>query len=62
MGLKAYGVSSDPRQYVGALYRELREILARNKDFVQCIFKPKPTYLGETIPVFGDGNVTNDKT
>ena len=62
LGLKAYGVLSDPRQYVGALYRELREILARNKDFVQCIFKPKPTYLGETIPVFGDGNVTNDKT
>jgi len=54
-------VASDPRQYVGATYREIREILARNKDFIQCIFKPKPTYLGESIPVFGDGNVTNDK-
>ena len=61
LGIEAYGVNSDPRQYVGATYREIREILARNKDFVQCIFKPEPTYLGEVIPVFGNGNVTNDK-
>ena len=60
LGLEAYGVPSDPRQYVGELYREVREILARNKDFIQCIFKPKPTYLGEVIPIFGDGNLTND--
>ena len=26
-----------------------------------CVFKPEPTYLGEVIPVFGNGNVTNDK-
>ena len=61
LGLDAYGVGADPRQYVGATYRELREILARNKDFVKCIFKPEPTYLGDTIPVSGDGDVTNDK-
>lgn len=61
LGLEAYGVASDPRQYVGATYREFREILARNKDFVKCIFKPKPTYLGETIPVSGSGDLTNDK-
>ena len=61
LGIEAYGVASDPRQYVGAAYREIREILARNKDFVKCIFKPEPTYLGEVIPVFGNGNVTNDK-
>ena len=61
LGLDAYGVGADPRQYVGATYRELREILARNKDFVKCNFKPEPTYLGDTIPVSGDGDVTNDK-
>ena len=59
--LEAYGVNSDPRRYVGAAYRELREVLARNKDFIQCIIKPKPTYLGETIPVSGNGDITNDK-
>ena len=61
LGLEAYGVGADPRQYVGALYRELREILARNKDFIKCLYKPDPTYLGETIPVSGSGDITNDK-
>ena len=61
LGLEAYGVGSDPRKYVGATYRELREILARDKDFIKCIFKPEPTYLGETIPVSSNGNATNDK-
>lgn len=61
LGIEAYGVSADPRRYRGAVYRELREVLARNKDVVKCIFKPEPTYLGEAIPVNGDGNLTNDK-
>lgn len=61
LDLNAYGVSSDPRKYSGQLYRELREILARNKDFIKSIYKPKSTYLGETIPVSSNGNVTNDK-
>lgn len=61
LGIEAYGVNSDPRKYQGQLFREIREILARNKDFINCIIKPKPTYLGETIPVNGNGNITNDK-
>lgn len=61
LGIEAYGVASDQRQYVGAGYREAREIMARNKDFVKCIFKPAPTFLGDTIPVNGNGNDTNDK-
>ena len=60
LGLEAYGVGADPRQYVGAAYRELREILARDKDFIKCIFKPEPTYLGDTIPVSGNGDITDD--
>ena len=60
LGIEAYGVGADPRQYVGKIYREIREILARNKDFIKCIFKPEPTYLGETIPVNGNGDITND--
>lgn len=60
LGIEAYGVGADPRQYVGRIYREMREILARNKDFIKCIFKPEPTYLGETIPVNGNGDITND--
>ena len=61
LGIEAYGVNSDPRKYVGEIYREAREIIARDKDFIKCIFKPQPKYLGETIPVNGNGNITNDK-
>jgi SanA protein len=60
LGLKAYGVASDPRQYVGQEYRELREVLARVKDFFAVVIKPEPRYLGETIPVSGNGDLTND--
>lgn len=59
LGIDAYGVASNPRSYSGQLYRDIREILARNKDFVYTIFKPEPTYLGEAIPVWGNGNDTN---
>lgn len=61
LGIEAYGVPSNPRKYGGQFIRDIREILARDKDFVKCIFKPEPTYLGESIPVSGDGNITNDK-
>ena len=61
LGIEAYGVCSDPRQYVGATKREIREILARNKDFVKCILKPKSVYLGDVIDLNGSGDATNDK-
>lgn len=61
MGMEAYGVASDPRRYGGQKIRDLRELLARPKDMVYTLVMPKPTYLGDAIPVSGDGNVTNDK-
>jgi len=61
LGIEAYGVASDQQVYGGQTNRELREILARNKDFITVIFKPKPTYGGDAIPINGNGNVTNDK-
>lgn len=60
LGIEAFGFSADAKQYSGAYLRELREVLARNKDFFKCIYKPKPTYLGEVIEISGDGNLTND--
>jgi vancomycin permeability regulator SanA len=60
LGLHAYGVASDPRRYAGQDLRDLREVLARVKDFFIVIVRPKPTYLGETIPVSGNGDLTND--
>ncbi len=60
LGLEAYGVSADHRTYAGQTMRDIREVLARVKDFAMCIFEPKPTYLGEVIPITGNGDLTND--
>lgn len=60
LGIEAYGVPSDYHIYAGQSKRDLREILARCKDFAMTIFKPEPTYLGEVIPINGNGDLTND--
>ena len=59
LGLDAYGVAAEDINYLGQTVRDLREILARNKDFFYCIWKPEPTFLGEAIPVSGDGDLSN---
>lgn len=62
LGLEAYGVTSDKRDYRFMAQYELREIAARNKDFLLArVLKPEPTFLGEEIPVSGDGRATDDK-
>lgn len=64
LGLDAYGVAADG-QYNFSLpvrtYNNFRESLARCKDFIWCIFKPEPTYLGEAIPISSSGVLTDDK-
>ncbi len=59
LGLNAYGVAADLRTYPGMPRFEARAILARTKDFIYTIFLPQPTYLGDVIPIPGDGNLTN---
>ena len=61
LGMEAYGVSADYRAYYGQTKRDIREVLARVKDFGTSMLKPKPTYLGKAIPIWGDGNLTNDE-
>jgi hypothetical protein len=34
-------------------------VLARDKDLVKGLLKPELTYLGDEIPVDGDGTVTH---
>jgi SanA protein len=58
--LNAYGVVSEPRTYFGQEMREVREVLARNKDFVKLLFKPEPSYLGNVIPISGNGLESHD--
>ena len=59
LDLEAYGTACDTNTYYGLTLRDIREILARNKDAVKCIFKPEPTFLGEAIPVSGNGENTH---
>jgi vancomycin permeability regulator SanA len=59
LGLNAYGVSCDRRVYNPYLLFSVRETLARCKDFFYSIFQPLPTYLGDVIPITGDGSATN---
>lgn len=59
MGIRACGTDADLRKYAGQTMREIREIFARDKDFFQLIFRPEPSYLGETIPVSGDGRASD---
>jgi len=60
LGVEAYGVAADYRKYAGQIKRDVRELLARVKVFGFTILKPEPTYLGDSIPVSGDGDITND--
>lgn len=60
MGMESYGVASDVYWYENEFYRESRETIARCKDFIWCLFKVEPTYLGDAIPVSGNGDATND--
>ena len=61
LGLDAYGVCADGQydyDITVRTYNNTREALARCKDFIWCIFKPEPTYLGEEIPISASGELT----
>ena len=61
LGLNAYGVSSNLNPFSGDLTLDLREMLARTKDFIYTIVKPEPTILGEVMPVRSiNGDLTNN--
>ena len=58
LGIEAYGVSADLRSYRGQIIRDVREIVARSKDFLYTVIRPEPTYLGESISLAGDAEAT----
>lgn len=59
LGIEAYGVSADDIPYPMINKKnEIREFLARNKDFVKVMFKPSSKYVGDPIDISGDGNLT----
>jgi vancomycin permeability regulator SanA len=60
LGIDAYGFAADRLNY--PIYNDIREALARTKDFFYCIIQPEPTYLGDAIPISSSGALTDDKT
>lgn len=59
MGMKCVGVSSDQEKYSGQPVREIREILARVKDYFKCFIMPAATLGGDIISLFESGVVTH---
>lgn len=59
LGIDAYGFAAERLNY--PFYNDVREALARTKDFFYCIIQPKPTYLGDPISIHANGSLTDDK-
>ena len=58
LDVKAAGVSANLNTYGGQLKRDIREIIARDKDFFKCIVKPEAEIMRDKIPLDGDGSIT----
>ncbi|MDR0623377.1 MAG: YdcF family protein [Treponema sp.] len=54
----AYAQSQEKFDFRTRMSWETREYLARVKAFIYIVFKPKPRYLGDKIPIIGDGRKT----
>lgn len=62
LDINVVGVSASLEDYQGQFKREVREFLARIKDYFKGIILPKAKYTNDYIPVGSfDGDVTNDK-
>ena len=60
LGIEAYGVSATLHGYGTQEQQNIRETLARFKDFFYALVKPEPTFLGEFIPISGDAYPSHD--
>lgn len=60
LGIDAYGVPAE-QEADTALITNLRESVARVKDYFSCAFHIEPTVLGEPIPISGSAKLSDDK-
>ena len=60
LGMDAIGYGVNQERFRGASLRawEFREYFARIKALYSIVFRPKPRFLGEKIPLSGDGQAT----
>ena len=59
-GIEAVGTAAEGHTFARRLRVkwEVREVAARAKDVIWCLFKPEPTYRGEKIDIHGNGEAT----
>lgn len=60
LGLEAWGFEAGGNNREGQTKRDVREILARSKDWLVSLYQPDPTYLGPVIPIDGSGLATHE--
>ena len=60
LGIDAEGVAAKQVRYNGQIVREVREVLARSKDFLNVIVQPE-SVGGSVISLNDSGDVTNDQ-
>ena len=60
LGLDAYAAPNKRMKYRNIWICKLREVAARDKEVVNLWIQPKPTYLGDKIPISGSGLATKD--
>jgi vancomycin permeability regulator SanA len=54
LGVDVYGIAA-PAQTEGQFYRDVREAIARTKDFFFVLFDAQPTYLGDPVELAPGG-------
>jgi SanA protein len=59
-GIDASGFEANQRPYRTGRRMALREAAARVKDFAKGLVRPDPTFLGDPLPITGDGRCTVD--
>ena len=60
LGIDAYGIPADKRLYGKEIYNNTRESFARVKAWFDIKLKSLPKFLGEKIPITGDGQKSWD--
>jgi len=57
LGMDAVGYGINQDRFGGTHLRawQIREYFARVKAFYSILFRPRPIYMGDTIPITGDG-------
>jgi SanA protein len=59
-GIVAHGIKADRRPYNPGFYNTWRENGARVKAFWRAFFNDSPHFLGEAVPITGDGRASWD--